>query len=155
MIEHIPADLASISIYGATALVVSASIIRWARRMFYTEKKDTSDDIKNTTINAAEASLYDILSKENERMADQMIAMSLQLTSMATQINNLVNENLKLSLTISELTISVKSLARVETENVELLRKIAQKDDRILKLTQDLADMFARFSPNIVSSKIE
>lgn len=135
----IPTDLASLSIYIVTALVTSAYIIRWARRMFYTEKKDTAQD-------QAETGLYDILSKENKRMADQMRELSEQLSEMSKQINILVSENHMLTLRVTELTTSVKSLSRVEQENIELIKKICLKDEKILQLTQDMADMSSKFN---------
>jgi len=98
--------------------------IRFTRRMYYSEKKDTSIDLANQ-------SLFENLRLENERMAGH-------LTLMSNQLNTLAEENRKLNAKVSELTDSVRKLVGLENENLVLQEEILRKDNIIVDLTENL-----------------
>ena len=133
MIEAITQyDSSTVLIGGSVGLTALAYALRFFSRMFYSERKETAIDVASTT-------LYDMLTKENTRMASQMTVMSNQLSVMSTQILNLSAENHKLNADIEELTAEIKLLRNFENEYRDLQDIIVLKSERIAELEHLLA----------------
>ena len=133
MIEELAKyDSSTVMIGGSVGLTALAFALRFFSRMFHGEKRDTAIDTASTT-------LYELLNKENTRMATQMAVMSNQLATMSTQLLNLSAENHKLNLHITELTQEIKQLRNYEQEQLDLNDAITLKNERIASLEEQLS----------------
>jgi regulator of replication initiation timing len=125
-------DASTVMIGGSVGLTGLAFALRFFSRMFHGEKRDTA-------IDNAGASVYEILTRENTRMAAQMMVMSNQLATMSTQLLNLSAENHKLNMHIEELTNEIKQLRNYEQEQADLNDAIKLKNERISDLEYQLS----------------
>ena len=133
MIEELAQyDASTVMIGGSVGLTGLAFALRFFSRMFHGEKKDTA-------IDNASISLYEILSRENARMAGQMTIMSNQLATMSSQLLNLSAENHKLNMHIEELTNEIKLLRNFEEEHADLITVVGMKSERIAELEEQLS----------------
>ena len=133
MIEELAQyDASTVMIGGSVGLTGLAFALRFFSRMFHGEKKDTA-------IDNASISLYEILSRENARMAGQMTIMSNQLATMSSQLLNLSAENHKLNMHIEELTNEIKLLRNFEEEHADLITVVGMKSERIAELELQLS----------------
>lgn len=121
---------------GGASVTAIIYFIRHVRRIFYTEKRDTS-------IDQASQSLFENLRLENQRMSDHMATMSEQLQKLS-------KENQELNIKIADLTISVRKLVTLEKENIDLQEKLIIKESiliehekRIEELTNTLNEALA------------
>lgn len=121
MIDSVP-DASTVLFGGTAGLVGIVFLVRFLRRMFYGEKRDTGIDL-------ASQGLFDNLRLENTRM-------SLQMTLMSEQLRALVNENYELNNRITELTISVRKLVTLEHENTLLQEKLLVRDKEIILMEE-------------------
>ena len=115
----------TVAMAGAGGLTGSVLFMRYMSRAWHTEKKDTAIDL-------ASQSIYENLTKENHRMADQMTTMSLT-------INTLLEKNQHLSIQIADLTIEVKELRAQAGDIKDLEDMLEMKNLKIAKLERDLA----------------
>ena len=133
MIEELAQyDASTVMVGGSIGLTGLAFALRFFSRMFHGEKKDA-------VIDNASISLYEILTKENTRMAGQMTIMSSQLATMSTQLLNLSAENHKLNMHIEELTAEVKQLRNYEHDQSDLNEAVTLKNARIFELEDQLS----------------
>ena len=113
------------SVIGLGASVTGLIYIaRWARRVYFSEKRETSIDL-------ASQSLFENLRLENQRMSDKMTEMSAQLYELAKE-NRILNNR------ISELNTSINRLLNLEADNKKLQFVILKKEEEILSLTTQL-----------------
>jgi predicted RNase H-like nuclease (RuvC/YqgF family) len=117
MIDILSSDPVAYVLGGGASITALIYFIRHVRRLFYTEKRDTS-------IDQASQNLFENLRLENTRMAEHMNIMS-------DQLKRLAQENAELNVKIADLTISVRMLVALEKENIELQDKILIKDKEL------------------------
>jgi len=111
------------SVFGLGASVTGLIYFaRWARRIYFSEKRDTSIDL-------ASQSLFENLRLENKRMSEQMAMLSNQLYELAKENRDLHNK-------VSELNTSINRLVKLEKENKKLQNELIRKDDEIYNLSE-------------------
>lgn len=109
---------------GLTGIIF---FVRFVRRMYYTEKRDTSIDL-------ASQSVFENLRLENERMAKQLGVMSVHLETLS-------RENNALNLKVAELSNNIQMLLRLEQENKELRNQLLEKDEKLLEKDQVIEEL--------------
>lgn len=112
---------------GGATITAIIYFIRHIRRIFYTEKRDTS-------IDQASQSLFENLRLENQRMSEHMALMS-------DQLQKLSKENQELNIKIADLTISVRKLVTLEKENIELQSQILAKDNTVIECQKRIEEL--------------
>lgn len=111
-----PVEVASNSttlIAGVTAAITAGGFaMMQIARQYMTTRKDNAAD-------KGAASIYELLTTENKRLAQQM-------TSLSMLVNENLSEKLKLLARVGELERKVVDMGDMEKENAELREKVTQ-----------------------------